>query len=128
MINRFGVVLVCLLWASPCHAAITEAALTSACSGTDATEYTTASITPTANRLIIVNVEGSDGSLGEVPTLSGNSLTYAQIATVNFRCEGGDNRCSQTKFRAMGASPTSEAITITFAGTTGAVSVLAIGE
>lgn len=73
----------------------------------------TASISPAANALILIVVSSYvSGGTPNAPTLSGNSLTYVQhdtIQTGNYRV---------TLFRAMGASPSTGAITISFGGQT----------
>lgn len=104
----------CCLLTSPCWAAITNASLTSGSDIVDASSFTTASITPTANRLIIVVVANRDATTPTpVPTISGNNLTYVEIANVAFV-----TRRRITMFRAMGASPTTGVITIDMGGDT----------
>jgi hypothetical protein len=80
-----------------------------------ATPYTTASISPAANALIEVDVVTLTfgGSTPPTVTLSGNGLTYVEVATIVF-ATGEATRL--TRFRAMGASPSSGAITITPSG------------
>lgn len=88
--------------------AVSATQLTAGGTTTDGNSFTTASITPTANRLITV-VIGLQGSTG-TPALSvsGCGLTWVQV----------DNNplASSTRataiFRAMGASPTTGALTI----------------
>ena len=74
----------------------------------DQNSYTTASITPPANQLILAWIENSDATGTGVDTvsLSGNGLTWVNIGTV----VRGIRRL--TLFRAMGASPTAGAVTI----------------
>lgn len=81
-------------------------------SATDANSYTTASITPTANTLILVWITSQLLAGPAAPTLSGNSLTYVQV---NSRVQGTQRT---TLFRAMGATPSAGAITIDFTGVT----------
>lgn len=98
--------------------AITITSLTGSGDATDANSYSTASITPGSNRLVlvfVVNRKGADNA--ETPTLSGNSLTYVQVATVTFNTLAAQ-RGRITLFRAMGASPTTGSITIDFGGVT----------
>jgi len=97
--------------------AITQAKLTDGGSGTDATSYATASVTPGANRLIVVAVLNSKSTTPDTPTLSGNGLTYVQIATVTFQTIASPQK-RLTLFRAMGASPSAGAITIDMGGVT----------
>lgn len=82
-----------------------------------ATSATSASITPTANNLVLVTVVSRTSS-GDPnhPTLTGNSLTYVEIASANYDNTGTQKRV--TLFRAMGSSPTSGTIAIDFAGQT----------
>src|SRR3990167_8026843 len=87
-------------------------------SSSDASSYDTASITPTADTLILAAILSHHGSaVPNAPTLSGNSLTWVQIATVTFNTIG-TSRSRLTVFRAMGASPSSGAVTIDFDGQT----------
>ena len=122
------VLLVCLtpgLWAEPWAIATSAAPLagtvscvtvTTGQSNTDAMTYDTASITPTAGALVLVYVGNIEsGVTPDTPTVAGNSLTYAQVATV-FQVDGADY-IRTTVFRAMGTATTGLA-TITFANTT----------
>lgn len=94
--------------------AITLNTLTSHGDSADANSYTTASsFTPGANRLVLAFVENSKGSTANTPTVTGNSLTWVQVATVAFST---GSRRRLTLFRAMGASPTNGALTADFAG------------
>lgn len=97
--------------------------LTSSVNGADQSSYTTASITPTANACVLVAVGNRTNTnyVGgpNIPTLTGNGLTYVQVVT---RSSGATTTTSVpsriTIFRAMGAAPTSGAITIDLAGQT----------
>lgn len=93
---------------------ISASALTVGGSSTDTSSYATASITPTANRLVLVLVTNFRSLGASTPTLTGNGLTWVQVATVAYAA-GGDRA---TVFRAMGAAPTTGAITIAFGGVT----------
>lgn len=86
--------------------------LATAIDNTDATSYVTASITPTANRLVLAVISSSAAALPNAPTLSGNSITWVQITTVT------QSVVRTTIFRGMVASPTSGTVTIDFAGQT----------
>lgn len=99
--------------------AIVGALLTSGSDPVDATSFTTASVTPTANALIEVDVMNAATLTGDLgtPTLSGNGLTYVQIATMPWRSNASPTR-RVTRFRAMGSAPSAGAITIDFAGLT----------
>jgi hypothetical protein len=93
--------------------AITVANLVTAASGTDATSYVTASITPTANALVLAFVHGTDLTGSAQPTLSGNGLTWVAITTVQFNTIAAPEG-RLTVFRAMGAAPSAGAVTIAF--------------
>lgn len=77
------------------------------------TSVATASITPTANRLVLAEVRASSGggTAPPAPTLTGNGLTWVQIATRTYT-DGATETHRITRFRAMGASPTTGAVTI----------------
>ena len=98
--------------------AITAIHLTTAASDTDADSRTTASISPTANRLVLAAVLNADTTTPATPTLAGNSLTWVQIATILFDTIALPLK-RLTLFRAMGASPTAGSVTITAASSTG---------
>lgn len=86
-------------------------------SSTDASSYNTASGSPGANKLQLLAVGSIN--LGSVnvnqPTVTGCGLTWVAIASSNYDT-GGSNRGRVTLFRAMGASPSSGALTIDFGG------------
>lgn len=81
----------------------------------NANSYATASISPTANRLVLAFVVNSKGSTPDEPTLSGNGLTWVKVATVTFNTIASPTKRT-TLFRAMGASPSAGAVTIDFGG------------
>jgi hypothetical protein len=87
------------------------ASLTSGDSTTDATSIDTASVTPTGNALILAVIASDFGGRGNVPTASGNGLTWEIVRTVAYGANG-----TLTLFRAMGVSPSSGAITFDFDG------------
>lgn len=98
--------------------AIVEASLTNSQSTTDATSYATASITPTANRLVLAAiVHRKSAATATTPTLSGNGLTWVQVATVPFNTTATSLQ-RLTLFRALGASPSAGAATFDFGGVT----------
>lgn len=86
--------------------AVAAAHLVTNSSGANATSYTTASVAPTANALVLIWVAHNDTK----PTVSGNGLTWVEVLDENLAAETPDRR--MTLFRAMGASPSAEAITI----------------
>ena len=91
-----------------------EASLTDGESTTDdTTSYASASITPTANALVLVWVISSDAGTQQIPTLSGNGITWSQVAT---QTAGGTRRV--TLFSGTSASPSTGAVTANFGATT----------
>lgn len=98
---------------------ISRANLVTNSSTTDAASYNTASISPGANKLILATVVSRTGITADPnqPTLSGNGLTWVAIASVVFDNTSSSRR-RVTLFRAMGASPSTGAVTIDFGGQT----------
>ena len=97
--------------------AITVYNLTSAIDTNNLSVYTTASITPTARRLVLAYIGGSGvGVASPAPTLAGNGLTWVQVATIEFNVIATPIS-RLTLFRALGAAPSSGAVTITFSAT-----------
>lgn len=96
--------------------AITATVLTSGSIGAGNTSANTASITPGANRLILVAVHNNSFGTPGTISLSGNGLTYVEARTLTYG--GGAIRLSV--FRAMGASPSTGAISITNLSNNGA--------
>lgn len=85
-------------------------------STTAASSYATgASFTPTANALCLCGVVNSKASAPDTPTVSGNGLTWVQIATVTFNSIASPT-VRATLFRALGASPSNGATTADFGG------------
>lgn len=90
---------------------VTATVLTNDKSEVSGSSKTTASISPTANRLILCAVSSNHAStLPNEPTVSGCSLTWVKIDSNS----GGTRRI--TLFRALGASPTTGTLTISFGG------------
>ena len=97
--------------AAVARADITVTHLATAGTTTNATSFATASITPTANRLVLAWVTSRVAAAG-IPTASGNGLTWVQVATI----ADGSGGIRLTVFRAMGASPSAGAVTFDFGG------------
>jgi len=96
-------------------AAITASNLTTG-NAASVTSTTTASISPTANALVIVSVASRNftgAGPATVPTVTGASGTWVQIATVS---DGSAGARTVTLFRDLSASPGSGILTIDFAG------------
>lgn len=68
--------------------------------------HTTASITPTANALVLAFIRVGDDAI-TVSSITGNGLTWVEVVTA---VEVGGNRISV--YRAMGATPSAGAVTI----------------
>ena len=75
------------------------------------TTFVTASITPTANALVLLWItnEHLAGTPAVISSVTGCSLTWESIDNVNY----GSN-CRLSLYRALGASPTTGAVTITY--------------
>lgn len=89
---------------------ITEANLTGNSDGDPGFTRTTASITPTANRLVLLAFfnNANSGSAGGDPTVAGNGLTWVQVVRIDFSTR------TLFLYRALGASPSTGSITIDF--------------
>jgi hypothetical protein len=74
------------------------------------TTCTTNSITPSANKLVLLAI-GRRGT-GTVTSVTGNGLTWVQVAD-QFDGNGSGNN-GVVLFRAMGSSPTTGSVTMTF--------------
>jgi hypothetical protein len=95
--------------------AITAANLTNGNNTTDATSFTTASISPTASRLLILAVDSSIASgTSAAPTVTGNGLTWVEFGVGG---EYGSADRGIWLFRAMG-SPSAGTVVIDFAAVT----------
>jgi len=95
--------------------AITHALVTSGTVGTFNPSTTTASVTPGANKLQLIMVRGARSAIDpQTPTLTGNGLTWVSVVTVGYFTSGSPIRRIWI-FRALGASPTTGAVTITVA-------------
>jgi hypothetical protein len=94
----------------------TFTSLTASTNNADQASYTTATITPTANRILFAFISNSHLTAAATPTLSGGGVsTWTQIDTVLTN----NSAHRVTAFRALtGATPTSAAITIDFAAAT----------
>lgn len=93
---------------------ITHNLLTSNADSANSSSYATAPISPGANRLVLAAISNEDSSSVATPTLSGCGLTWVPVASL---APNGIQRI--TVLRAMGASPSSEAVTIDFGGNVG---------
>ena len=104
-------------WAIKPAKGIIHTLLTRGTDEVDKTIYTTASVTPAANNLMLaaVYVEHISGDAKPPDSLSGNGLTWVKVDDIIFSGDPDWNGISL--WRAMGSAPTAGAITITFPGT-----------
>jgi hypothetical protein len=113
------------LWGTSAYAAFpTPTDLTTSSSSTDGTSYTTASITPPSNTLILAVVHSEIASgTPNTPTLAGNGLTWVAIGS------NVTNQNRTTAFRARGTA-TVGTVVIDYAGQTmsdSAWSIVSVG-
>lgn len=97
--------------------AVAVANLTTGSDTDGGTSCVTASITPTANSLVLLTVTSRTGITADPsqPTVTGNGLTWVQIGSTQLDSTSASRR-RVTLLRAMGPAPTAGAITIDFAG------------
>lgn len=78
----------------------------------------TASVSPVANKLLLLTVDIRNGASTNptAPTVTGNGLTWVPIGACNYDSTSSSRRTVRL-YRAMGASPTTGAITITYGET-----------
>lgn len=94
--------------------AIAQNPLTSGFGDTDGTVFTTASITPTGNRLILIAVMSADNATPPIPdSVVGNGITYTRITGVLYDDTGASRR-RMDLYRGMTASPSTGTIVITY--------------
>ena len=94
--------------------------LTEGSSESDSSSYATASISPTADSLVLAfvnQVTATAASGSNTPTCSGAGMTWVEVATQAYDSENPD-RGRFTMFRALDASPGSGALTFSFGGET----------
>jgi hypothetical protein len=91
---------------------VTATHLTTSGSDSSLSSYATASISPTANRLVLLAVTSNFTATPNQPTVSGAGLTWVVVAT---KLDSDPSR-RVTVFRALSASPSSGVLTIDFAG------------
>ena len=96
-------------------ALVTGTHLTTSSSGTPATSFTTASVSPTSNNLVLIAVHSVVGSgTGNIPTVTGAGLTWVEV---NHQYRSGVTTILITVLRGLG-TVTPGALTIDFAGQT----------
>ena len=99
--------------------AVTIANITQNFTTAGVTSVNTASVTPGSNKLELLSVASRTGitTNPNQPTATGNGLTWVVITSVVYDNTSSSRR-RLTTFRAMGASPSTGAITIDFGGQT----------
>ena len=101
---------------------VSHTLLTEGSDETNGTEYTTDSISPSADHLLVVDI-GADAAAANdnvQPTLSGCGVTWVVVQSLPGVGADGPSYERQTMFRAMG-TPTTGVLTITFSATQQAV-------
>lgn len=90
-------------------------ALTSDSSATNGTSFVTAPVAPTTNQLVLLAVACTINVAGalDTPSITGNGLTWQLVKRQDLKV----NSSSLFLYRAMGAAPTSDTITISLAAT-----------
>lgn len=99
---------------------ITQSLLTSGNSESNTTVYTTASITPAPNKLILAIAVGLRLAVSPnaVPVVTGNGMTWVEIADVPFDHGLGETgRTNLSVFRALDPAPTTGGVTFTYTDT-----------
>lgn len=94
---------------------ITQSLLLADGSASDLTVYTTASISPTPNRLVLCMVMAADFGFSNaihVDSVSGAGLTWVEIDDINFDTIASQRRCLAV-YRALGPGAVPGALTIT---------------
>jgi hypothetical protein len=99
--------------------------LTTGGSGSSLTSYSTSSITPGAGRLIIATILTSTAS-ANIPTISGNGLTWTRLTTVQSSVLG--SWYITTFYAWTGASPSTGAITFDFGGQSQGATIWSVSE
>ncbi len=99
--------------------AVTVSNLATMSSVTSASSYTTSSISPSANKLLLLTVASRTGITANPnqPTVTGNGLTWVAVDSRVYD-DTSSSRRRITLFRAMGTSPTSGTLSIDFGGQT----------
>lgn len=90
---------------------VTATTLTSGSDGTTVSLATTASVTPSANKLQLLHVHAHPAGGPGYATVTGCGLTWVSVDQHNYDGGGGD---TQMLYRALGGSPSTGALTIDF--------------
>lgn len=106
--------------------AIAAAHLTTNGSDVDANSFTTASISPTSNALVLAAVAVGKTGAPDTPTLTGNGLTWTLEDSALYDLTGTFG--TLFLFKALGASPSAGTLAIAFGGITQLGCVWSIAE
>lgn len=97
---------------------VTATHLTTSQDDQDRTTYTTASISPSANKLVLLSVYADVFGLSSntsTPSVTGAGMTWTEVVSVGG--SGADSATAQHLYRALSSSPGSGALSITFGQT-----------
>lgn len=96
---------------------VTAANLTAGVDADGNSSSTTASVTPTANKLQLLTIRSRTGISADpnTPTATGNGLTWVTVNSIVYD-SASSSRKRITVLRAMGSAPTSGTIAIDFGG------------
>lgn len=100
-----------MLWGTPAWAAVSASLLTSSQDNTNGTSASTASITPSANKLVLACIRTRRAGAISDPAVTGNGLTWVKVVGIDYNTVASPAQHFYI-YRAMGASPTSGAVTI----------------
>lgn len=124
MCTHSKLVLAFLAWlitAQPVLAAVSCSVLTQSTSTANATNYTTASVTPTANALVLLVTVSTRNSTvcsdNDITGVTGNSLTWANITRQCFSSAVSPVQTVEL-WRTMGTSPSAGTVNFDFSATT----------
>lgn len=115
-------VLLLCLWSEAALAAVSCVVLTQDQSNVNATNFTTASISPGANRLILLITAQSRNTISDcvnndISTVTGNSLTWVSVNEQCFSTAGAPTQTVEI-WRSMGASPSTGTLNFNVSGAT----------
>lgn len=99
------------------HVDVEVALITSGGNEANTTTYSTGSISPNADRVLLAIVHGLRLSVAadSAPTCAGLGLTWVEVLTKSFsHGVGGPDRSRMSIFRAIGPGPTTGSVTFTF--------------
>ncbi len=123
MWNRaLAAIAIVMLWAQSAFPAILCSVLTANGDATNATNYTTASVTPAANRLILLAAVATRNATNDcvnndIGTVTGNGLTWVAVAKQCFSTTAAPTHTVEI-WRSMGATPSTGTINFAYSAST----------